>query len=533
MRPLALLLTLLFAASCQTASALESSDLILSGGKIFTADPTNPWAEAIAIRGTRISAVGTERQIRRLAGPETRVIDLAGRLVVPGINDAHVHEPWRVESRSVGLSRAENIADVLETVRATVLETPLGERITGELPIALLDAPGLTRGVIDAVAPSHPVELGVIGGHAALFNTSALARAGIAESAPDPRRGWFGRRDGRLDGWVYEHALWDTYARAIADAPDDAILARLRAVSAEAAALGITTLQTMSTVEPARLEALLARAELPVRWRIIALQIEPPSSLPPTHPVKYILDGTPMERNAAMTQPWSDRSGSRGVLAYTDAEIRAILREAAAGRPTLLHAVGDDAMRRILQTMAAIHADWPSRRVRIEHGEGLAPDLLPEARRLGVVIVQNPSHFMLPETMHARLGSQRMAWFQPVRTLLDRRIRFALGSDGPLNPWLNVMFAAMNPTRPGEVLDRVQAVTAYTHGSAFAEFQEAQKGTLVRGRLADLAVLSQDIFTVPLEQLPATQSELTLVGGKIVFEREVSESVGEESSPAD
>lgn len=520
MRPLALTITLLLAAACQTASALEPASLVLFGGKIFTADPTHPWAEAIAIRGKRIAAVGTDREVRRLAGPDTRVIDLRGRVVVPGINDAHVHEPWAAESRPIDLSGVRNIADLLEAVREAVLDTPLGDPLQGELPIPLLEAPGATRTALDAVAPSHPVTLTVRGGHAALLNTAALRHAGISESAADPRRGWYGRREGRLDGWVYEHALWDIHERAMAAETDDALIARLRAVSAEAASLGITTLQTMSSVEPVRLASLIAALDLPVRWRVIAFGSEMPSGLPPSHPVKYVLDGTPIERNAALREPWSDRPGARGVLAYSDAEIRAILREAAAGRPILLHAVGDDAVGRVLRLMATVPADWPSRRLRLEHAEGLSPAMRSEARRLGVVIVQNPAHFMLPEVMHARLGLERMAWFQPVRTLIEERVRFALGSDGPMNPWLNVMFAVINPTRPEEALQREQAVAAYTAGAAFAEFQEAEKGTLAHGRLADLAVLSQDVFTVPLEQLPATKSLLTIVGGEIVHETE-------------
>lgn len=520
MRPLALSIILLLAAACQTATALEPASLVLFGGKIFTADPTGPWAEAIAIRGTRIAAVGTDRQVRRLAGSQTRVIDLRGRVVVPGINDAHIHEPWTAETRAMDLAETRDIADLLEAIRAVVLETPLGEHLGAELSIALLDTPGLTRAAIDAVAPSHPVTLSVRGGHAALLNTEALRRAGIGESAADPGRGWYGRRDGRLDGWVYEHALWDLHERAMAAETDEAVIARLRAVSNEAASLGITTLQTMSSVEPARLASLIARLDLPVRWRVIAFESDPPSALPPSHPVKYVLDGTPIERNAALREPWSDRPGARGVLAYSDSEIRAILREAAAGRPTLLHAVGDDAVGRVLRIMASVPADWPSRRLRIEHAEGLSPAMLTEARRLGVVIVQNPAHFMDPQMMQARLGPERMAWFQPVRTLVEARVRFALGSDGPMNPWLNVMFAAANPTRPEEALERQQAIAAYTRGAAFAEFQETEKGTLARGRLADLAVLSQDVFTVPLEQLPATRSDLTIVGGEIVHETE-------------
>ena len=140
---------------------------------------------------------------------------------------------------------------------------------------------------------------------------------------------------------------------------------------------------------------------------------------------------------------------------------------------------------------------------------------LADARRFGVVIVQNPSHFMLGDIAIARLGPRPD--FQVVRSLLVQGIPLALGSDGPLNPWLNVMFATMHPLNPQEAITREQAVIAYTRGSAFAEFQEMEKGTIAPGKLADLAVLSQDVFTVPMDELPKTSSVMTIVGGRIVW----------------
>ncbi|MFC7670117.1 amidohydrolase family protein [Hymenobacter humi] len=159
-------------------------------------------------------------------------------------------------------------------------------------------------------------------------------------------------------------------------------------------------------------------------------------------------------------------------------------------------------------------ATWRRKRVRFEHGDGLAPDLQPRAKALGIVVVQNPSHYISAMDRQHGAATQLPAGF---RSLLEGGVPFALGSDGPSNPFLNILFAA-TLSDPKEALTREQAVRAYTAGAAYAEFQEKEKGTLAPGKLADLAVLSQDIFTVPLPALPGTVSELTMVGGKVVYE---------------
>jgi predicted amidohydrolase YtcJ len=155
--------------------------------------------------------------------------------------------------------------------------------------------------------------------------------------------------------------------------------------------------------------------------------------------------------------------------------------------------------------------------VRIEHGDGLLADLVPRARRLGVIIVQNPTHFDPKLTSVVdRFGPNHQ--FFPLRSLLKAGIPLAIGSDGPMNPGLNIMLATIHPAWPDEAITREQAVEAYTRRSAYAEFAEGDKGTIEPGKLADLAVLSQDIFQVPLPELPRTQSVLTLVGGNVVFD---------------
>jgi predicted amidohydrolase YtcJ len=198
-----------------------------------------------------------------------------------------------------------------------------------------------------------------------------------------------------------------------------------------------------------------------------------------------------------------------------------MLRETVARNDqSLLHAPGDKTIETVFKAMATVDPDeshWPSRRVRLEHGDGLLLDLIPVAKRLGVIVVQNPTHFdpaMNP--VIARFGPKSP--YLPLRSLLATEIPLAIGSDGPMNPGLNIMFAIIHPLNPSEAITPQQAVAAYTRGSAYAELAEKEKGTLAAGKLADLAVLSQDIFKVPPEDLPKTSSLLTLVDGKIIYD---------------
>jgi predicted amidohydrolase YtcJ len=160
--------------------------------------------------------------------------------------------------------------------------------------------------------------------------------------------------------------------------------------------------------------------------------------------------------------------------------------------------------------------DWTGKRVRIEHGNGVTGDLVPRAHRLGAVVVQTPLLLGMVDLVSTRYGLDTP--FFPVRSLLEAGVPLAVGSDNLVNPYVNIRLLALHPIHPEEALTREQAVEAYTRGSAFAEFEESEKGTIAPGKLADIAVLSQDIFTVPLDALPATESILTLVGGEVVYD---------------
>jgi predicted amidohydrolase YtcJ len=242
---------------------------------------------------------------------------------------------------------------------------------------------------------------------------------------------------------------------------------------------------------------------------------------------KWMIDGTPLEgtfapRASAPDQPVHMFIGDLG-LSMPQAELPAMLREAQANDDQLmLHVSGYPAAAAMLSAMEAGGGTrvWSGRRVRFEHGDGLFPDLVPRVRTLGIVVVQNPAHFTIVGDL-AGVDPRQFDRAQPLRSLLAAGIPVALGSDGPLNPFLNIMFAITHPNHPSEAITREQAVVAYTRTSAYAEFTENEKGSLESGKLADLAVLSQDIFQVAIADLPNTRSVLTLVGGKIVYDAKV------------
>ena len=223
-----------------------------------------------------------------------------------------------------------------------------------------------------------------------------------------------------------------------------------------------------------------------------------------------------------MRAPYTDAPGDRGRLNFSPQRIDQFVGWAYGSEdPLAVHAFGDAARSRRTSprsSAAAAPEVWRAKRPRIEHGDMMAPDLIPRVKAMGMVVVQNPTHFTFPEIFLTRYGKERLAWMQPMKSLLDAGIPLAIGSDGPMNPFLNILAAVTHPTNPHEALTREQAVTAYTAGAAFAEFKEQEKGQLAPGMLADLAVLSADVFTVSRSEMERIKSVLTMMGGRIVHE---------------
>jgi predicted amidohydrolase YtcJ len=529
------------AAECQQVAP----DLVLLNGKIFTSDIAQPYVQALAIRGDRIAATGDSAKIKALAGPRTRQIDLGGRTVIPGINDAHNHlgiaPPNQIDLELTSPDPAW--LEMKTAIAAAVLKAPKGAFINGSMAWKIFRNLAVDRDSLDQLAPDNPVILQTFSNHAWIMNSAALAQAGIREDQPDPVGGRFERSpSGRLTGVIREYAVFNV-ERTFADQTSDAdALAELRSSFSEALKWGITTIQDMSNdMPPQRCVALLEKMPTPIRVRVMrmpgttpagrAIQEGRPAPLS-SNPLiavsgtKWMLDGTPVEGTFA---PRDDPATVGDFvlheqLTFPKDQLTSMLRESLHDHDQLMvHVSAYPPAAAMVEAMqsAGGQQTWAQQRLRFEHGDGLTPDLIPRVKELGIVVVQNPSHLTVANLNPDLNGIFETLKIQPLRSLLAAGIPVALGSDGPTNPYLNIMFASLDPNRPSEAITREQAVIAYTLTSAYAEFAEKEKGSLEVGKLADLAVLSQDIFTVDVSQLPKTESVLTMVGGKIVYDERV------------
>lgn len=528
---IALAVAIATGAGCRSA---PGPDTILVNGKIFTSNEQAPWAQAIAIRGERIVAVGDSATIVSLAREGTRRIDLGGRTVVPGLNDAHVHVAPMPPAHNVAVPNEPTAELVASGLTLADKEAAPGLPLTVQIGARVWDDPSVTRTWLDARIPSRPVMMQAYTGHGWILNSAALAAAGIDDSIRDPDGGRFGRdAAGKLNGRVEENAMLVVERRLTAKVPEADRPGAYRRFALDAVRFGITSVHLMANALPhGEAVSAVVAAETALRWRILRWPLreagaetqDSKTHLPPqptprvdARGMKWMLDGTPIERLAALRQPYADRPEQSGRLNY-DADRIAMFVGWAYGSedPLAVHAVGDRAIETYLAALekAGRAETWRAKRPRLEHGDMLMPDLIPRAKALGVVVVQNPSHLMLRDDIPARLGPARTAVMQPMRSLIDAGIPLAIGSDGLLNPFLNIMFATTHAVNPREALSREQAVIAYTYGSAFAEFSEKERGRLMPGALADLAVLSADLFSVPSPELPGIVSVLTLVSGQ-------------------
>lgn len=525
-------------------------DAIFHNGKVFTSDSGQLWAEAVAVKDNRILAVGANQTVLALAGPDTRLLDLGQRTVIPGLNDAHVHAlvpqgvhlniPTFVPGAGPGLR------EVLDLIAAATAVHPPGTWLFVTVGTAFSEDPQAHRFTLDQVAPNHPVKVELWTGHGMYLNSRGLQTLNITDLSPDPFGGFYERFPGTttLNGVVHEYAEHQVRRRFAEQLSDAQIGAIYQAFVERALRFGFTSVQDMGIGVPhSRSVDILGQVNLSLRWREICFPLtldEACYSGPTVAPLvtvsgtKWIGDGTPIERLAFMFEPYADLPTTNGSLNFPVTDFRTMLERGLHGSPKknqlLFHLVGDAAIGTLLDEMEELApaAHWRSRRTRIEHGDLMFPADIPRVRDLGIVVVQNATHLALTELLPQRYSPQVVARAQPLRSLLEAGIPLALGTDGiggAASPFLDIMLATLHPDRPSEALTREQAVIAYTAGSAYAEREEHHKGRLAPGQLADLAVLSQDIFTVPFFLIPGTESVLTMVDGRIVWDAGVVQEV--------
>jgi predicted amidohydrolase YtcJ len=526
-------------------------NLVLRGGRVW-AGKGLPAATALAIRDGRVAAVGGEEDVSRFAGHGTRVIELRGRRVVPGFNDAHVHFlEGGFGLMSVDLRGARDEAELVSRLAAHARKVPKGRWIgNGGWDHEAWPSRALPdRKHVDAGTPEHPVFVKRLDGHMALANSVALRRAGITRETPDPRGGVIGR-DGRGEptGILKDNAM-DLVVAVMPPPSREENKAAARAALAEAARLGVTTIQDNSSLDALpTYQDLRAGGELTARmcvWRPIAVRAALEEAGVRTGlgdewirlgALKILADGSFGAATAALEAPYDDHPETTGLLLYPEEDLREMIRAAdAAGFQLAVHAIGDRANRIVLDAFeSAVRRHGPrDRRFRIEHAQMVSGVDRARYRALGVIASVQPSHAIDDlRFAEARLGRRRASLAYNVRSFLEAGVAVAFGTDWyvePLDPRLG-LYAAVTRERPeggppggwlpAEKIGLEQALDLYTRGSAFAEFAEGEKGTLEVGKLADVAVFAADLFSGPPRDILTTPVDITIVGGRVVFERE-------------
>ncbi|UWZ82758.1 amidohydrolase [Occallatibacter riparius] len=556
------LLLLVLSVLLVSASAWAGeATLILVHGKVWTENPAEPTAQAVALDGNRIIAVGTDDEIRKLAGAGTRVIDLNGRLLLPGFNDAHVHLFGGGESLTTVQTRdAKSQAEFKQRIADFAKTLPAGTWIRDGVwdhqnwtPVALPN-----HQLIDGVTGDHPVFLWRIDGHMVLVNALALKLAGIDRNTKNPPGGEIERdRDGNPTG-ILKDAAAAMVVRIMpplsAEEQDRAMEAAMR----EAAAHGVTSVQNMADTpededQPNQFrefQKLERSGKLTLRiyeamnirdWKALADSgVVAPfgnASLRIGN-LKSFADGALGSETAWMDEPFTNQPGYSGIssadLLDPDKYYGELRQADKAGLQIAIHAIGDRANRTILDLYERLEKEnGPAdRRLRIEHAQHLHPADYARFAQLGVIASMQPYHAIDDGRWAVtELGPERIKSSYAWKSLLDAGATLAFGSDWPVAPLDPVMGIYAATTRrtldgnnpngwvPEQRITVAQAVHAYTMGSAFAEHQEKVKGSIEPGKLADLVVLSEDIFTIPPEAIEKTKVDMTIFDGRVVYER--------------
>lgn len=535
--------------ACRAEHPGDSVDLILTNGRIVTLDPGHPEAQAVAIRGDRIAAIGDDATISRLAGPATRRIDLKGSAVFPGFVDAHGHVASLGERlASLDLRGIGGVAEVAARVRQRAGEPlPAGAWITGggwdqnlwpgeQFP----DHRPLTE-----ASPDRPVLLRRVDGHASWANRSALLAAGINRATPDPEGGRIVRdARGEPTGVLVDNAM--LLAEKAQPKPDrEQLKAWIRLALDRCAAAGLTEVHDAG-VPQEQVDAYREMAEegpLPLRVYLMwdgtsSDPIEPLVAQEPfigyrgrltLRAVKLMVDGAMGSRGAVFFEDYTDAPGTRGLFVTAPQEIeRRTILALRRGYQVCTHAIGDRGIHEVLQAYERALAAVPVRdpRLRIEHLQAVAREDVPTLKRLGIIASMQPSHatsdmYWAEERIGARRGLGLYAW----RWVLDLGIPVAAGSDFPVDPEQPLVGLHSAVTRqdfknwpeggwhPDQKMTLAEAIAAYTAGAAYAAFEEHDKGRIAPGLWADLTILGEDLRAVPPERIPSVEVRATIVGG--------------------
>ena len=578
------LLNLLASAGAQprARAGAKRVSLVLTNGKVFTADERGTVAQAVAIDGARIVAVGTNAEIRRdYAG--ARTIDLAGRLVTPGFNDAHIHFlNGGLAMMRVDFGGARTLAETKRRISEKARTLPEGSWILGRgWDHTLWGGQWPTRRDLDEAAPRHPVFVTRVDGHVSWANSLALERAGVTRATSDPAGGELLRDERGEPTGILKETAAGLVGRVVPQPTREEKLRALELALAEARRYGITSINdAVSGYDALELyRELLAADRLTVRvaeWlsfetpveqlkrqrdEFDALKVDPLRIR--ITALKGFVDGTLGSRTAAMLAPFADDPKNSGIPRRPPEELtRMAVERAAAGFQLTLHAIGDRANRMALDAFSAAPVTQdirgyrvittikageggaqqaserarnflrlPSPRHRVEHAQVVAPADFARFRELGVVASMQPSHAISDKRWaQDRLGEYRVLGAYSWHTLRAHGVRVAFGTDWPVepvSPYLGLFAAVTRQStdfepaggwHPQERISIADAIRCYTAEPAYASFEEADKGQIKAGMLADLVVHTRDLLTIPPAEILNTQPAITVFNGRVVYE---------------
>ena len=535
------------------AEPKPSATLIVTNAAVYTVDKHQPKAEAVAVIGDRIVAVGSRGDIASWRGPQTKVIDAGDKLLLPGFNDAHLHFiQGGAQLEQVQLTDAAKPEEFAKRIAAQVKKTQKGEWILGgrwdetkwpkpELP---------TKDLVDAVTGDTPMFVERYDGHEALANSVAMKLAGIDAKTPDVPGGVVMRDASRNPTGVFKDAAMTLIYKTIPPMTREQRLRAARGALKHAASVGVTSVQHMNPefAEVNAYSELAENGELTTRiyavpmetdWRDqakVGIRRAWGSSYLRLGAVKGYADGSLGSRTAYMFEPFTDDPGNRGLLSdemHPPSAMRDRLMQAdAAGLQLRVHAIGDRGISMILDIFADIeteHGDH-DQRFAIEHAQHIAKKDFERFAKLHVIASMQPYHAIDDgRWAEGRLGHERARYSYAWRSFLDHGVTLAFGTDWPVAPldpmvglYAAVTRATLDGKNPGgwipeEKITLPEAIEAYTMGAAFAEFQENEKGSITPGKLADMVILSDNILDLKPEAIRNVKVKITIVGGKLVY----------------
>ncbi|MDQ2937149.1 MAG: amidohydrolase [Acidobacteriota bacterium] len=545
--------------SLSANSTMVTADVVFENGNIYTVNERQPKAEAVAIKGDRIVFVGSNREAQKYVGKRTRVIDLNGKTMVPGMTDAHHHlSGVGFREMTLNLEGVTSLEEFLKKVKVRVDQASPGAWVTGRGWIETFWTPPVfpTRWDLDKISPNNPVFLDRADGHGAVANSAALKLAGVEKTTPSPFGGEISKdkQSGEPNGMLLD-AAQDLVQRhipgtTVADAERALILGVKRDIE-----LGWTQVQDPggSYAEVEILKKLYGEGKIKLRiYKALSAPGEEAARLLQDGPIigtyanhltvrtlKLYADGSLGSRSAALLQPYSDAPDTSGFLTIKEEDLLPLLEEALRkGIQIQTHAIGDRGNRFILdeyeKAMNAVpRAEWKikSPRWRIEHSQIVNPADIPRFARLGVIPSMQPSHAI--GDLHfapSRLGIARLAGAYAWQSFIKSGSIIPAGSDAPVErgePMIEFYAAVARKDQKGfsgegwhpeEAVTREQALKMLTIWPAYAAFEEKLRGSIELGKLADFTVLSADIMKIPEPEILKTRCVMTVIGGEVVYE---------------